>query len=137
MVRSAISVNPETSALTVTADPLPTELDGIPLQLRLVNVTIDRPEFTFNPTNCDKLAIGGTLTSTQAASANESSPFQVTNCAALEVPAEVHGLDLGENLESERREPRREGVLSQPAAGLAGEHRQVQGRSSQAAAVAA
>jgi hypothetical protein len=83
VVRSAINVNPETSALTVTADPLPTELDGIPLQLRLVNVTINRPEFTFNPSNCSKLAITGTLTSTEAASTNVASSFQVTNCGAL------------------------------------------------------
>jgi hypothetical protein len=83
VVRSAINVNPENLELTVTADPLPTMLDGIPLQLRLVNVTIDRPGFIFNPTNCGKQAIGGTLTSTQAASANVSSSFQVTNCAAL------------------------------------------------------
>jgi len=81
--RSAISVNPTTSALTVTSDPLPTELDGIPLQLRLVNVTINRPGFTFNPTSCEKMTVGGTLTSTQAASASASSPFQVTNCQAL------------------------------------------------------
>ncbi len=83
VVRSAINVDPTTSALTVTADPLPTILDGIPLQLREVNVTIDRPGFTFNPTNCDKLAITATLTSTQAASVGASSPFQVTNCGAL------------------------------------------------------
>ena len=81
--RSAISVNPETSALTVTADPLPTELDGIPLQLRLVNVTINRPEFTFNPTNCDNPAVTGTLTSTEAASASESSSLQILDCAKL------------------------------------------------------
>jgi len=81
--RSAISVNPETSALTITSDPLPTELDGIPLQLRLVNVTINRPEFMFNSTSCNKMAIGGTLTDTQAASAVESSSYQVTNCQAL------------------------------------------------------
>jgi hypothetical protein len=81
--RSAINVNPETAALTVTADPLPTELDGIPLQLRLVNVTINRPEFTFNPTNCDQLAISGTMTSTEAASAHVSSPFKVLDCAKL------------------------------------------------------
>jgi hypothetical protein len=81
--RSAISVNPITSALTVTADPLPTELDGIPLQLRLVNATIDRAGFTFNPTNCDNLAVAGTLTSTEAASATESSPLQVLDCAKL------------------------------------------------------
>ena len=82
--RSAISVNPETSALTVTADPLPTELDGIPLQLRLVNVTINRPEFTFNPTNCDNPAVTGTLTSTEAASAGESSSLQILDCKALQ-----------------------------------------------------
>jgi hypothetical protein len=81
--RSTIAVNPETSALTVTSDPLPTELDGIPLQLRLVNVTINRPEFMFNATSCNKMAIGGTLTDTQAASAVESSSYQVTNCRAL------------------------------------------------------
>jgi hypothetical protein len=81
--RSAISVNPETSALTVTADPLPTVLDGIPLQLRLVNVTINRPGFIFNSTSCNKLQVGATLTSTEAASASGSSSYQVTNCGAL------------------------------------------------------
>jgi hypothetical protein len=83
VVRSTIAVNPETSALTVTSDPLPTELDGIPLQLRLVNVTINRAGFIFNATSCNKMAIGGTLTDTQAAGVNESSSYQVTNCAAL------------------------------------------------------
>ncbi len=83
VVRAAINVNPETSQLTVTLDPLPTELDGIPLQLRLVNSTINRPEFTFNPSNCNKLSLGATLTSTEAASANVASSFQVTNCGAL------------------------------------------------------
>ncbi len=83
VVRAAIDVNPETSQLTVTLDPLPTELDGIPLQLRLVNSTINRPEFTFNPSNCNKLSLAATLTSTEAASANVASSFQVTNCGAL------------------------------------------------------
>ncbi len=83
VVRAAISVDPSTSALTITADPLPTILDGIPLQLRRVDVTIDRPGFTFNPTDCGRLAITGTLTSTQAASVGVSSPFQVTNCGTL------------------------------------------------------
>jgi hypothetical protein len=48
-----------------------------------VNVTINRPEFMFNSTSCNKMAIGGTLTDTQAAGVNESSSYQVTNCAAL------------------------------------------------------
>jgi hypothetical protein len=83
VVRAAINIDPTTAALTVTSDPLPTILDGIPLQLRIVNVTIDRPGFTFNPTTCDKLQIAGTLTSSEGASAQVASPFQVTNCEAL------------------------------------------------------
>jgi hypothetical protein len=83
VVRSTINVNPETAALTVTSDPLPTKLDGIPLQLRLVNVTINRPEFIFNSTSCNKMAIGATLTDTQATGVNTNSSYQVTNCQAL------------------------------------------------------
>jgi hypothetical protein len=83
VVRAAIDVDPSTAALTVTSDPLPTILDGIPLALKVVNVTIDRPGFMFNPTSCDPLQVAGTLTSPQGAAANVSSSFQVTNCGAL------------------------------------------------------
>ena len=83
MVRAAINIDPHTAALTVTSDPLPTALDGIPLQLKVVNVTIDRPGFTFNPTSCAKMAITGTLSSKESGAATVSSPFQVTNCAGL------------------------------------------------------
>jgi hypothetical protein len=83
VVRSAINVDQSNAQLLVTADPLPTVLDGIPLQLRVVNVTIDRPGFTFNPTDCNPLAVTGTLSSTQGQGAQVASSFQVTNCAAL------------------------------------------------------
>ena len=82
-MRAAINIDPHTAALTVTSDPLPTALDGIPLQLKVVNVTIDRPGFTFNPTSCAKTAITGTLSSKESGGAHVSSPFQVTNCAGL------------------------------------------------------
>jgi hypothetical protein len=83
VVRAAINIDPHTTALTVTSDPLPTALDGIPLQLKVVNVTIDRPGFTFNPTDCARTAITGTLSSKESGGAHVSSPFQVTNCAGL------------------------------------------------------
>jgi hypothetical protein len=83
VVRAAIAVDPHTARLTVTTDPLPTVLDGIPLQLRVVNAVIDRPGFTFNPTDCEPTAITGTLSDTEGASMAVSNHFQVTNCAAL------------------------------------------------------
>jgi len=88
IVRAKIEVNPTTAALTITTDPsgpysIPHILDGIPLQIKHVNVTIDRSNFTFNPTNCSPLAITGTLSSSEGESKALSIPFQATNCAVL------------------------------------------------------
>ena len=83
IVRAKIEVDPHTAALTVTTDPIPHILKGIPLQIKHVNVTIDRPGFVFNPTNCSKLKLTGTIGSVEGASASTEAPFQVTNCAAL------------------------------------------------------
>jgi hypothetical protein len=88
VVRARIEVDPISTVLTITTDTtgpykIPTILDGIPLQIQHVNVSIDRPGFTFNPTNCSPLAITGSLTSDQGATQALSVPFQITNCAVL------------------------------------------------------
>jgi hypothetical protein len=83
VVRAKIEVDRHTSALTVVSDPLPTMLQGVPLQVKHVNVTVDRPGFAFNPTNCSQMAITGTLMSEQGATARASVPFEVANCARL------------------------------------------------------
>lgn len=88
VVRARIDVDPITAALTVTSDTtgpyrIPQIIDGIPLQIKHVNVTITRPDFTFNPTNCSSTQIGGALSSTEGAVSTLHVPFQVTNCATL------------------------------------------------------
>jgi hypothetical protein len=84
VVRAAITVNPQTGAATVTSDPFPTELDGIPLQVRLINTTIGtNGAFAFNPTSCERLAVNATLTSVSNLTAARSSSFQDSGCAAL------------------------------------------------------
>jgi hypothetical protein len=83
VVRASIAVNPTTSALMITSNPLPSMLRGIPLDIKTVNVAVNRPNFMFNPTACAAQTIGATITSSQGASAPVSSPFQATNCAAL------------------------------------------------------
>jgi hypothetical protein len=83
VVRARIEVNPVTAALTVTTGTIPHILDGIPLQIKHVNVTVNRPNFTFNPTNCTPMPLTGTIASVEGASSLLSDPFQVTNCAAL------------------------------------------------------
>jgi hypothetical protein len=83
VVRGAIHVDPHTAALTIKTDPLPTVKDGILLQIKTVHVEIDRPEFVFNPTNCDAMSLEATLASTTGMSSTTTNHFQVTNCAAL------------------------------------------------------
>jgi hypothetical protein len=83
IVRASVYVNPHTAALRILSGPVPHIIDGIPLQIQHVNVTVERPGFTFNPSNCTATAITGNLTSNEGATAAVSSPFQVTNCATL------------------------------------------------------
>jgi hypothetical protein len=83
IVRAKIEVDPHTAELTVTTDQIPHILDGIPLQIKHVNVTIDRPGFTFNPTNCSALKLTGSIGSVEGASSPVQTPFQITNCATL------------------------------------------------------
>ena len=61
-VRSKLFIDPATAAVTIVSDPLPTQLKGIPLQLKRVIVTVDRPGFEFNPTNCNPMSIQATVT---------------------------------------------------------------------------
>jgi hypothetical protein len=83
VVRASIRINPQTAQVSVVSDPLPQSKDGIPLGLRVVNISINRPGFIFNPTDCDPLAVTGTLASTAGASVGVASRFQASNCASL------------------------------------------------------
>jgi uncharacterized repeat protein (TIGR01451 family) len=91
-VRARIEVDPSTAALTVTSDPLPQSLDGIPLQIKTVDLDIDHEGFVFNPTDCQPLGITATLQSSDDAPASVSSRFQAANCATLAFAPKLTGL---------------------------------------------
>jgi hypothetical protein len=82
-VRSKLFIDRNTAAVTIVSDPLPTQLKGIPLQLKRVIVSVDRPNFQFNPTNCSPMKIDATLSGSGGAQVPVSSPFQVQGCSAL------------------------------------------------------
>ena len=83
VVRARIEVDRHTSQITVVTDPLPTIVKGIPADLRSINAVIDRPEFMFNPTDCNPMSFSGTATSTEGVVAPLSSHFQMGSCQAL------------------------------------------------------
>jgi hypothetical protein len=83
IVRSRIDIDPHTSAITITTDPLPRFLDGVPLRIQTVNVAVDREGFTFNPTNCETKQITTVLEAVQGATANPTASFAVEGCKGL------------------------------------------------------
>jgi hypothetical protein len=83
VVRTALQVNPKTAQITAVSDPLPTILEGIPLDVRSVQVKLDRPGFILNPTSCEPTSFSGQLTSTLGQTVGMSNRFQVGNCESL------------------------------------------------------
>jgi len=82
-VRSALFVDKNTTELRVVSDPFPRILEGVPLQIRTINVKIDKPGFMLNPTNCHPKQLDGRITSTEGAVAGRHTRFQVGSCGAL------------------------------------------------------
>lgn len=83
VVRTALYVNPETAQIHAVAGPIPTILEGIPLDVRSIAVKLDRPEFARNPTSCEPMAIAATALSSLGQAATLGDRFQVGGCDAL------------------------------------------------------
>jgi hypothetical protein len=83
IVRGSLRIDPSTARASIVSDPFPTLVDGVPVRVRSVDVEVNRPGFTFNPTDCDSQSVTATVTAAQGASAAVSIPFAVTGCARL------------------------------------------------------
>jgi hypothetical protein len=84
ITRAKIEVDPRTAQITVTTDPLPQIVDGVPTDLRSIDSVIDRPGFLFNPTNCTPAEFTGTATSAGSiATAPLATHFGVGSCQSL------------------------------------------------------
>jgi hypothetical protein len=90
VTRAKIEIDPQTAQITVTTDPLPQVVDGVPTDLRLVDAVVDRPGFMFNPTSCEPSSFSGTAWGAPAPGNSEagetaaiSSHFGVGSCKEL------------------------------------------------------
>ena len=52
VVRVALNVNPETAQINAVSDAIPDVFGGVKLDLRAIDVNVDRNKFMLNPTNC-------------------------------------------------------------------------------------
>lgn len=83
VTRTALFLDPETAQIHAVSDPLPTIIQGIPLDIRSVATNLDRPSFTLNPTSCDPMAVTGVIGSVFGQNLRVSNPFQVGGCQSL------------------------------------------------------
>jgi hypothetical protein len=113
VVRAALFVDPTDAHVTIRSDPLPTILRGIPLDLRRVVVTVDRPGFMVTPTSCTATAVTAQVRSVAGATAFVQSPFQATGCAKLPFAPRL-GLALsGKGQNTDGRHPALVATLAQ------------------------
>jgi uncharacterized repeat protein (TIGR01451 family) len=94
VVHLPLQINPVTAAVSVAAggsDQIPHIIDGIIIHVRDIRVYIDRPNFTLNPTSCNKASFSATVIGSGASFTNPADdmpvtvtdPFQMANCTRL------------------------------------------------------
>ncbi|HST42135.1 MAG TPA: hypothetical protein VLK58_21630, partial [Conexibacter sp.] len=116
VVRAAVHVDKRSAALRVVSDPLPTILQGIPLQIRSVRIAIDRPDFMLNPTSCSERRVGAAISATGGAVAQVGARFQVGDCAALRYTPKLAVRVGGRGEVGARRKTSLVATLTQPPA---------------------
>jgi hypothetical protein len=91
VVRVALNVEPETAQIHAVSDVIPDVFGGVKLDLRSINLDIDRSKFMINPTNCAAQATTGAINGGGADPTNPATfssyavndPFQATECNKL------------------------------------------------------
>lgn len=98
VVRVALFVDPATAQVHAVSDAIPDVFGGVKLDIRSIDVNVDRAKFMHNPTNCAAQATtgfinGGGANPTDSAawsSYSVSSPFQATGCKGLSFKPKLH-----------------------------------------------
>jgi hypothetical protein len=91
VVRAALNVNPATAQINAVSDPIPNVYGGVKLDIRSIDLNMNRYRFMVNPTNCAAGATAGTLSGGGANPASSSAwsssaisaAFAATGCNAL------------------------------------------------------
>jgi hypothetical protein len=83
VVRVALHVDPQDAHVTAVSDTMPRIIGGVPIRMRSIQVNIDKPHFTINPTNCSPFSVDSQGIGDEGTVADFSSYFHAVNCAAL------------------------------------------------------
>jgi hypothetical protein len=111
VVRVAINVNPETAEVHAVSDPIPFVFGGVKLDIRSIDVSINRSKFTLNPTTCRSAfpvassIFGGGGNPANPASwfeTKQSTSFQAKECGKLQFKPKFFARILGGKGQTQR-----------------------------------
>ncbi len=88
VVRVALHVDPPTAQVTAVSDTVPSIIGGVPIRMRSIQVNIDKPNFTINPTNCAPFSVDSQGIGDQGTVTDFSSYFHAVNCCTPRLQAE-------------------------------------------------
>jgi hypothetical protein len=121
VVRTALNVDPETAEVHAVSDPIPFIFGGVKLDIRSIDVSIDRKSFTVNPTTCRETfqiasgIFGGgedPLNPGAWFEAKASSDFRATECKKLKFKPRFFARILGgENQTRRAKNPKFRAIL--------------------------
>ncbi len=91
VVRVALNVNPKNARVNAVSDVIPDVFGGVKLDIRNIDVNVNRKKFSLNPTSCRNQATSGVLMGGGADPTNRAAfssykvkdPFQATKCKQL------------------------------------------------------
>jgi hypothetical protein len=84
VTRARVVLRPGDAGLDVVlVDDLPRIVGGVPIRVRSVSATVDRPNFTLNPTSCAELRFSAAFTSFENGQQGAAASYRATGCDSL------------------------------------------------------
>ena len=114
VTRAGIVLRRTDGGLTVRTGELPRVVGGVPIAIRELALTLDRPGFMRNATSCGPLAVTGTFTSQDGAVATATAPYQAERCDALAFSPRISATLGGRGQTGPRDKPALTTVISVP-----------------------
>ena len=102
VVRVALHVDSLDAHVFAASDTVPSIIGGIPIRMRSIQVNIDKPNFTINPTNCDPHTVASQGIGDQGTVTDFFSPFQSINCSTLPFRPKMTVRQLGGRSKAKR-----------------------------------
>lgn len=119
VVRVALNVNPKTAQVNAVSDAIPDVFGGVKLDLRSIDVNVNRKKFMLNPTNCAKQATAGFLSGGGGDPTNPaawssykvSAPYQASKCKKLGFKPKLHTRLFAKGNTTRAKHPKLRAVL--------------------------